>query len=586
MKRRREAAEQARRAPSGGPPARGHAERSRRRLWWRLLGLFAGLIVLLEVYGPSLRGPFLFDDLYLPFTAPEFAGQPVTSWMAGARPLLMLTFWINLRLSGLEPFPYHLLDLGLHLLTGFLVWMIVRRLLSRAGAGAPGREILSAFAAGLFLLHPVQTESVAYVASRSETLSVMFFYAAFAAFLYRRQDAISWWESLGVVALFGAGVITKEHVAVLPALLLLTDYFWNPGFSFQGIRRNWRLYLLTAAGGLLALRFVWKVLAQSDTAGFAVKELSWYQYFFTQCRVIWRYIRLFFLPYGQTIDYDLPVSRSLLEHGALLGLLSLLALGIAAWYYRRRFPLASYGFFTFLLLLAPTSSVVPIADPIAEHRLYLPMIGLLLVVVEALRRWKIGTRALVGTLAAALVLTAGLCYQRNRVWGDEIALWEDAVAKSPRKARAHFQLAFVYFQHGRCDAALQHYQTVAQLSKPDFRLLVDWAVAYDCQGRWQEAIEKLRQAASLSANAHVYSLMGMVYAKQGKRTEALQALETAAKLNPAYELTYVYRGNLFASANEFQAAMEDYRHALRLNPRDEAARKALALIENRLRTFR
>ena len=555
-------------------------------MWWRLLGLFVALVALLEVYGPSLRGPFLFDDLYLPFTAPEFAGQPVASWMVGPRPLLMFTFWVNLRLSGLEPFPYHLLNLGLHFLTGFLVWLIVRRLLNRAGAGAPVPEILPAFAAGLFLLHPVQTESVAYVASRSETLSVMFFYAAFCWFLYRRRDAISWWESLGVLLLFGAGVTTKEHVAVLPALLLLTDYFWNPGFSLQGIRRNWRLYLPIAAGGLLALRFVWKVLAQSDTAGFAMKEVTWYQYFFTQCRVIWRYIRLFFLPYGQTIDYDLPVSRTLLEHGAAAGLLGLLALGIAAFYYRRRYPLACYGFLAFLLLLAPTSSVVPIADPIAEHRLYLPMIGLLLVLVEGLRRWKIGTWALAGTLTGVLVLAAGLCYQRNRVWGDEIALWEDAVAQSPGKARAHFQLAFAYFQQGRCDAALQHYQTVAQLAKPDFRLLVDWAMAFECRGRWQEAIEKLRQAASFTRNAHVYSLMGMVYAKQGKRVEALEALETAAKLNPAYELTYVYRGDLFLSANEFQAAVAEYRQALRLNPRNATAQKALALVENRLRTFR
>jgi Tfp pilus assembly protein PilF len=80
--------------------------------------------------------------------------------------------------------------------------------------------------------------------------------------------------------------------------------------------------------------------------------------------------------------------------------------------------------------------------------------------------------------------------------------------------------------------------------------------------------------------------MGMVYAKQGNRTEALEALEKAARLNPAYEMTYLYRGHLFASANEFQAAAEEYRHALRLNPRNEAARKALALVENRLRTFR
>src|SRR5207244_6267493 len=102
------------------------------------------------------------------------------------------------------------------------------RLLRLAGAA----QTLALFGAGLFLLHPLQTETVAYIAGRSDGLSSLFFLGAFALFLYRRAPAITWPVALGVLALFVAAMATKENMVVLPAVVLLTDYFWNPGFSF------------------------------------------------------------------------------------------------------------------------------------------------------------------------------------------------------------------------------------------------------------------------------------------------------------------------------------------------------------------
>ena len=209
---------------------------------------------------------------------------------------------------------------------------------------------------------------MAYIASRSEVLTGVFFLGAFAAFLYRGSQAISWPAAIGVLVLFGAAMATKEHAVVLPALLLLTDYFWNPGFSFEGIRRNWRLYAPMAAGAAVGAIGVFRILSQSDSAGFNMKGLSWYEYLFTQFRAFFVYLRLFLFPAGQTADYDFPISHSLLDHGAVFGLVGILALLGAAWYFRRRYPLACYGFLAFAVILAPTSSVIPLKDPVAEHR--------------------------------------------------------------------------------------------------------------------------------------------------------------------------------------------------------------------------
>lgn len=565
-------------APPG--PARGL------RPWQYVAALAAGLIAVFVAYGPALGGPFVFDDWYLPFTAQGYAHAGPLSWM-GPRPLLMLTFWFNQRLSGMDPFSYHLLNVLLHFVTGAMAFLIARRLLALAGSPAGFKtEALAAFAGGVFLLHPVQTESVAYVASRSEALSVMFFYAAFALFLYRRSSAISWTGAVGILLLFGAAASTKEHAAVLPALLLLTDYYWNPGFSFQGIRRNWRLYALIAAGAAIALRFVLIVLRASDTAGLNVSQFTWYEYFFTQCRVIWLYIRLFFLPYGLNLDHDVPISHTVFQHGAIVGLVALaIAIAAAVWY-RRRYPLASYGLLAFLLLLAPTSSVMPILDPSAEHRLYLPFIGLLLVPLEFLRRWNVSRQALAATLGGVLAISVWLTYQRSQVWTSDMALWTDAVSKSPQKARPQFQLGYAYFVRGQCKAAVQHYEIAGRIETPKYGLLVDWALAEDCAGNWQAAIDKLRLAAAERSNAHVYSVMGYIYGRNSRTAEALAALETAEKLDPNFEMLYVYRGAVYRLMYNFPAAMEQFRRALALNPEDQAARESLAATEREAKGLR
>jgi protein O-mannosyl-transferase len=124
-------------------------------------------------------------------------------------------------------------------------------------------------------------------------------------------------------------------------LLLLTDYYWNPGFSLTGIRRNWRLYVPVVLIGALAGLFVALVLRSATTAGFGVKEFTWYQYFFTECRAIWDYLWMFLLPIGQNLDPEFPISRSITDHGAIVAMLGLLAVSVGAWIYRRRFPLAS-----------------------------------------------------------------------------------------------------------------------------------------------------------------------------------------------------------------------------------------------------
>jgi len=543
-----------------------------KREWWPWAAALAGLFLVLEVYGPALNGAFVLDDRYLPFMDPAIAQASIKGWVLGLRPLLSFSYWLNYQSSGTESYAYHLTNVFLHFLGSIVIGLVAAKLLTLGGTTGRERNILSVIAGGLFLLHPMQTESVAYVASRSEVLSVLLYFSGFAVFLYRRTESITILRSLAIVALFAAAISTKEHTLTLAALLLMADYFWGLG----GIRKNWPLYGILAIAGAWGAFVVGRVLKGASTAGFNVPGLTPTTYFFTQCRVIWTYVRLFFLPAGQNVDPDVAVSASLLDHGAIAGLLGLVALVVAAWIYRKRFPLAAFGVFMFILLLAPTSSFIPISDVQAERRLYLPFLGLVLICLEFLRRlkWSQMVGAGVAILAACSVLT----YQRSQVWASPIDLWKDAAAKSPKKWRPRFQLAYAYYDAGDFARASDAYEAASHLEPPGFNLLVDWALALDAQGKPQEALIKLQQASMLESSAHVQALIGMVYAKQSKWQEALAALERAEKIDPRFDVTYLYRGNIYEAAGDKASAAAQYQRAIALNPVNQAARDALARV--------
>lgn len=286
--------------------------------WPAIAAAAAALIVVFWAYGPAFSGPFLFDDTTLPFALTAIGDAPLLAWIKSDRPVLMFTYWINARISGSDSFSYHVFNVAIHCITGAIVFLIVRRFLEWSGVETGKRNLLAAFSALLFLLHPAQSEAVAYLAGRSEALSVMLVFAAFAVFLYRREPRVGWTTALAVLILFVASLLSKQQTIALPGLLLLTDFWWNPGFSFQGIRENWKLYAPLALGALAGVAFFWRLLTTATTAGFGMKDLTWYQYFFTECRALFVYLREFVWPFGLNADWDFPISKTILDRGGRL----------------------------------------------------------------------------------------------------------------------------------------------------------------------------------------------------------------------------------------------------------------------------
>jgi len=530
-----------------------------------------------------LQGPFIFDDYHLPFLDPYAAKAPAAFWIGGVRPLLMATYWINFIISGTRTFSYHVGSLLLHAITAGIVFLLLDRLLDIAEVRT-NRQALALFGAGLFLLHPLQTESVAYIAGRSEVVAGLFYAAAWLVFVNNLGSAMKLLTTIEILLLAAAAVESKESAISLPAILFLTDLYWNPARLTQQIRNRAILYVPIVLGGLIAAVKILQSLTSGTAAGFSIAGVTPGLYALTQCRVILTYLRLFFLPVGQNGDWGLPLFRSLTDHAAWVYVLGMLAfVGVIVWSYHRA-RLLSFGLATFLVLLLPTSSIVPIKDAIAERRVYVPVIGLILSSIWALDHFRPRLRMLreAGSLriisVVILVVAAALSFERNKMWGSDTLLWGDSINKNPSNSRAHMGLGDAYLMHGQCVDAIREFQTVERQAGASDEMAANLASAYQCNHQLDLALNELRTIIVRHPSAAIYDRIGYIEATQGHVSPALDAFENALRLDPNDATAYSYRGTARLALNDPAGAQADLRRALQLAPDNETALKGLAAL--------
>jgi len=512
-------------------------------LSWQLLAL---LVLTLIAYWNSLTAGFHYDDVYL-FQDPYMVGSGF-GWgllrFSQTRPLTYLTFHWNFLIGGKDAWGYHLVNVVLHGCNVALVLLIGRRHLQPLGA---------LLAAALFAVHPLQTEAVTYIFQRASVLAC-FFALLSLLFYFRGQYAWS-------VAAYGLSLPAKQETLALPVFFLLYDLAARRRLS----RPRFHIAAFGVAG-LAAVHVLWVAQKTADSGvGFSVKDFSPTSYALTQSRVVWKYLRLFFLPMGLNIDHDVAPSRALLSPPSTLvalgGLLALIAaLAWMAW--RAQQPAVwALGYF---VLLAPSSSVIPVADAMFEHRNYFPLIGLVMAVAWLLMRLPSLLRSLTMAVVVASLLAGTIA--RNHVWRDEQSLWTDALEKSPGKARPYVVLgmacvvdnperAYQLLEHaaaldpsdakyqnflgiatmlaGDAKAALQHFQRAVSLGGETADYLNNIGGAYRALRDPERAIENYRRALALDP-CRVSAREGLMHALsyEGRTKEAFLAGELPAGCHP------------------------------------------------------
>ncbi len=465
------------------------------------LGIVILLLVGLVAYWNSFDAPLVFDD-FLTIQRNEAVrfGDAFSPGALGNRSLLYVTFAANYALHGQQVWGYHLVNFVLHLLNGLLILFLALHIFRRLSLDEGKAAIFSVLAAAFFIAHPVQTESVTYISSRSELLSTFFYLLAFLLFVKMPERRIGFLLSLPVAILMYAGLQSKETVLSLPGTLLAYDFLILSGSKFRPVIRRWKFYVTFLVGGSAAIYYF--LTGPLRNTVFTAGSLSPWHYLLTQSRVIVRYMQIVFLPEGLHLDYDFRPSISPFEPAVLASTAMIFATLGLAWYLRRRSPVGSFSIVWFFVTLAPTSSFVPIVDVIFEHRLYLPMVGLCLsfpfLVAAAIgsfpARWSLRLKPVPIGVTIIMALTIGTIL-RNEVWRDERRLWADVISKSPGKVRAHNALAMAHFERGEYEKGLEVARGALEALPEGRNMFIDTIGNIYLQlGRYDEAVEVFHEA--------------------------------------------------------------------------------------------
>jgi tetratricopeptide (TPR) repeat protein len=415
-------------------------------------GLAALLAVVVLAYGNSFAGAYQFDD-YSAIVG-NGAVHSFPAWLhdlgSGIRPLLKLSYLLNW-LSGAGRLGFHGVNLLVHLGCTLLLYR-----LARTSVGDRGGALL---AAGIFALHPLQTEAVTYLCGRSASLAALFYLAALLAHGggNDRGDGsrVGWLAPF----CFVCALLVKETTVTLPAALLLWDISRGRTLR-EHLRRAWPCWLILAVAAIaLALHPRYGALLHYSRA-----IRPWGENLLLQGQSIVYLISRLVVLGGMNIDPDPaapPLPRAALIC-AVSALATLAAAGVASL---RSRPWLGFGILWFLLHLLPTNSVIPRLDLVNDRQAYLPLAGVAILAGAALRELVHRRGARLGTGAAVLLLVvlALSTASRNRDYHSEIALWEDARRKSPRKARVHNNLGYAYFLAGRYAAARDEFLAALRL---------------------------------------------------------------------------------------------------------------------------
>jgi tetratricopeptide (TPR) repeat protein len=545
---------------------------------WRVLASgLAIAVATVAVYCRTFSVPLLFDDdssiagnKTIRHIASAF--QPPSGTTVSGRPILNLSLAVNYAISGNDVWSYHAVNLAIQVLASLILFGVVWRTLAPPmGPKAVGVGFAAAL---LWGLHPLLTESVTYLIQRAESLMGLAYLLTLYGFIRgvgARGPAQMGWYALSVAAC-ALGMGTKEVMVSAPLVVFLYDRTFVAGTFGEAWRRRRWLYTAMAATWLLLLYLVLAVDGRSGSAGFGVGVSPW-EYAMSQLPAVVHYLRLCFWPFPLVFDYGRIVAHRpsvVIPNAVIVGAL----VAATAWAFVRR-PAIGFLGASFFALLAPSSSIVPVAtEAMAEHRMYLALIPVVMLVVAGIHR-ALGRAAI--PLCMVLAVSLGFAtLQRNEAYRSGESIWRDTVTKRPENERAQDNLGYALSKlPGRLDESIACYEEALRL-KPDFVEAHD-NLAYALlskPGRLNDVISNYEEALRLEpdlVDVH-FNLARVLQDQPGRADEAMAQYREALRLRPDFEEAHYNLGYMLQAVPGRSAeAAEQFEESLRLKPGNAGA---------------
>ncbi|RKZ35245.1 MAG: hypothetical protein DRQ49_19740, partial [Gammaproteobacteria bacterium] len=491
------------------------------------------------------------------------------------RPAANLTFALNYYLHGYDVTGYHLVNIAIHILAGLLLFLVAKNTLALAGDDK-NSIVAPMFAGLLFLLAPVHTQAVTYIVQRMASMSAML--CMLSLFLYikarlaQRENRKKRAALLFVlcVAAWLLGLGSKQTAAIMPVMVFLYEWYFFCCLDRGWLKRQAKwivvcILLLLAVGAIYLGRSpIDKILAMYDKQTFTMG-----QRLLTEPRVVLLYLSLIFFghPSRLNLDYDFPVSTSLFSPPttiiAITGLFCLLAVAV---FTAKKYRLFSFAILWFLGCLVIESSFLGLAL-VFEHRAYLPsmflFVWLACFVLQKIKPQPVAVAILCATAALYGIWT----FQRNALWADDVALWQDTVKKSPNSSRAYNNLGLALQNRNELEKAIAAYKKAVAINPYNIKAYNNIGLSLRDLGQPEKAVSFFKKALAIApAYADAHYNIGLAFFDMGKMDLAKKAFERALEINPLCDKAWNNLGIIMMQSGKTEKAIKYQRRCLEINP--------------------
>ncbi len=553
-------------------------------------------------YWPSLNYPFQFDDLAN--ISKKFAirnDNPLGRMFSNSRWMADWLNRINFEMARFEPFYYRLFNIIIHITAGILLFYLIStllKMLDKKNFLFKNHTLISFMTAGLFLLHPVQTQTISYVIqARLEGLASMFVLAILLVLI----NALTTKNTILKIILFGfAGILsvlsfgTKEIVVIIPLLLVLCDWFFIS-------KNNWKsfktrivyhigfaifFYLLFFSRFMNFSFFTRAISLNMTTANnrgnilttHAQNVIKPLEFLVSEFKVILHYLLMFIWPSIISVEYDWKLSSSFFAADSFFPFLILALILYTALYttIKKKYSFIGFGLLWFFITIAPRTTIIPSPELLCDYKTYLASVGWLFIIATAIvyiskylfnalkNNFKLKYSSIIQlTILTLFLLPIGAgTYFRNTVWRTSVEFWADIVKKAPLKARGHNNYGVSLSEAGNIDKAIVHYKRAISLDKYYSDPLSNLAVAYSMKNEIDQAINALRMALSINPNyPEAFNNIGTLFLKKKEYDNAEQALNNAIKLRPYYGKAHYNKGRLYMDKGDKETAWTFFKKA-------------------------
>ncbi len=508
-------------------------------------------------------------------------------------PLTMLTYCLEYQKFKLDPKPYHLSNLLLHLLNTLLVfgfiWLITK-------------QKWTAFITSLlFAIHPMHVESVAWIAERKDVLYSFFYLTALCTYIfYLKKDAGKWFLYTLTFLFFVLAVLSKAMAVTIPIAFFAVDYFLDRKFSLKTILEKLPFIILSMFVGYIAI--------DAQKVSNALEGMIYYGFFdrvLFVCYGMIMYLWKLLLPFNLSCFYSYPVKENgwypILFYIAPLILLGLLFLIYRSKQYGKDIL---FGFAFFFITIVLVLQILPVGGALmADRYTYLPYIGLFFIFARWINK-LIENKAKISPLIIVLLIVLATLFsfqsfQRTKVWHDSISLWTDAIQKNDIEDMLYKSRGVAYTKEKQYDKAIEDFNRAIALRPKNPDVFYDKGFAYNEKGNFQEAIKDYSASIHyldlinnpLESNRYqlkyekAYNNRGTAYGYIGELNNAIDDFTSAIKKDSTFADAYNNRGMAYRSLKKHKEAINDFTRAIHFSPSYSSAYCNLGIVYKSLRRY-